>query len=122
MEAKLIKVTSTATKHANKSFISWLGGFFPHFCLGVKGCLGIGWVVGFGGFDCCFLFVVVRDRNKLGSTLLTLILTPLKTNTQFICGLDCTLLNLTQIILDHFLTHQCSLKARSQISNLLPLA
>jgi hypothetical protein len=35
----------------------------------------------FGGFDCCFLFEVGGARNELGCTLLTLILTPLKTNT-----------------------------------------
>jgi hypothetical protein len=33
-EAKLIQVTSTVTKHANKSFLSWLGGFFPYLSLG----------------------------------------------------------------------------------------
>jgi hypothetical protein len=38
-EAKLIQVTSTATKHANKSFMSWLGGFLPHFSLGAEGWL-----------------------------------------------------------------------------------
>jgi hypothetical protein len=35
-EAKLIQVTSTAIKHENKSFLSQLGGFFPHFSLGVE--------------------------------------------------------------------------------------
>jgi hypothetical protein len=85
-KAKLIQVTSTAIKHANKSFLSRLGGFFLHISLGVEGWLGIGYVVGFGEFDCCFLFVIVGARNELGSTLITLILTPLKTNTQFVCG------------------------------------
>jgi hypothetical protein len=44
-EVKLIQVTSTATKHANKSFLSWLGNFFPHLSLGVEGWLWTGWVV-----------------------------------------------------------------------------
>jgi hypothetical protein len=47
-EAKFNQVTSTATKHANKTFISWLEGFFLHTSLGVKGWLVIGWVVDFG--------------------------------------------------------------------------
>jgi hypothetical protein len=38
-EAKLIHVTSTATKHANKGFLSWLGDFFPH--LGLKDGFGL---------------------------------------------------------------------------------
>jgi hypothetical protein len=103
-EAKLIQVTSTATKHANKSFLSQLRGFFPHFPLGVEERLWIGWVVIFGGFDCFLLLVIVGTRDKLRSTLLTLVLIPLKTNTQFICGLGCTLLNLTQVILNQFFT------------------
>jgi hypothetical protein len=37
MEAKLIQVTSMTTKHVNKSFLSSLEGFFPHFSLGVEG-------------------------------------------------------------------------------------
>jgi hypothetical protein len=106
-----------ATKHVNISFLSWLGGFFLHIFL--EGWIQIGWVVSFGEFDCCFLFVIVGARNEVGSTLLTVILKHLKTNTQFVCGLDCTLLNLTQVILNHFLTHNHSLKVRSQISNLL---
>jgi hypothetical protein len=118
-EAKLIQVTSTATKHANKSFLSQLGVFFPHFSLGVEGRLWVGWVVSFGGFDCFLLLVVGGAGNELGSTLLTLIHTPLKTNIQFICGLGCTLLNPAQIILNPFLAHHISLKLRSQISNLL---
>jgi hypothetical protein len=48
---KLIQVTSTATKHANKSFFSWLGGFFPHFFLWIEGWLWIRWVVSFGWFE-----------------------------------------------------------------------
>jgi hypothetical protein len=75
--------------------------------------------VSFGGFDYFLLFVVVGGRNKVGSTRLTLVLTPLKDNTQFVCGLGCTLLNSTQIILNHLLTHNSSLKMRSQVSNLL---
>jgi hypothetical protein len=63
--------------------------------------LGVGWVVSFGGFDCCFLFVIGGAENELESTLLTLILTPLKINTQFVCGFSCTLLNLTQILLNN---------------------
>jgi hypothetical protein len=112
-------VTSTATKHANKSFLSQLGGFFPYFFLWVEGWLWVGWVVRFGGFDCCFLFVEGGARNKLGSTLLTLILTPLKPNTQSICGLGCTLLNPTQVLLNHFLAQNGFLKTYSQIGNLL---
>jgi hypothetical protein len=75
--------------------------------------------VSFDGFDYCFLFVVGGVGNELGSTLLTLILTPLKPNTQFVYGFSCTLLNPTQIILNQFLTHHCSLKVRNQISNIL---
>jgi hypothetical protein len=78
-KAKLIQVTSTTTKHTNKSFLSRLGGFFPHFSLGIEGRLWVGWVVSFSGFDCFLLLVVGGIGNKLGSTLLTLIPTPLKT-------------------------------------------
>jgi hypothetical protein len=119
MEAKLIQVTSTATKHANKSFLSWLGGFFPHFSLGVEGQLWIGCVVSFGGFDYFLHLVVVGARNKLRSTLLTLILTSLKADTQFLCGIGCTLFDSVQIIFNHFLTHHSSLKTRSQVCNLM---
>jgi hypothetical protein len=118
-EAELIQVTSTATKHVNKSILSWLGGFFPYLYLGVERWLCIRWVVSFGGFECFLLFVVVRARNKLGSTLLTLILTSLKANTQFVCGLGCTLFHIVQVILNHLITHHSSLKTRSQIGNLL---
>jgi hypothetical protein len=118
-EAKLIQVTSTATKHANKIFLSRLGGFFPYFSLWVEGWLWVGWVVSFGGFDCCFLFMVGGARNKLGSTLLTLILTPLKHNPQSVCGLGCTLLNPAQVLLNNLLTQHSFLKASSQICNLL---
>jgi hypothetical protein len=75
--------------------------------------------MGFGWFDCCFLFVVGGAGNKLGSTLLTLILTLLKTNTQSVCGFGCTLLNPAQILLNHFLTQNSFLKMCSQIGNLL---
>jgi hypothetical protein len=118
-EGKLIQVTSTATKYANKSFLSWLWGFFPYFSLWVEGWLWVGWVVSFSEFDCCFLFVVGGDENELGSTLLILILTPLKTNTQSVCGFGCTLLNPAQILLNHFLAQNGFLKTRSQISDLL---
>jgi hypothetical protein len=119
MEEKLIQVTSMATKHTNKNFHSRLGGFFPHFSLGVEGWFWIGWVVSFVGFDCFLLVIVVGARNKLGSTLLTLVLTSLKPNTQFICGLGYTLFHMVQVILNHYLTHHSSLKARSQVGNLL---
>jgi hypothetical protein len=81
MEAELIQVTSTATKHANRFFLSLLGGFFLT-SLGFEGWFWIGWVVSFGGFECFLLFVVVEARNKLGSTLLILVLTSLKINTN----------------------------------------
>jgi hypothetical protein len=83
LEAKLIQVTSAAIKHAHKTFLSRLEGFFPHFSLGVEGRLWIRWVVSFGWFECFLLLVVVGARDKLRSTLLILVLTPLKTNTQF---------------------------------------
>jgi hypothetical protein len=69
-----------ATKHAHKRFISWLGVFLFNFSFWVEGWLWIEWVVGFVWFDCCFLFVVGGAGNELESTLLTLILIPLKTN------------------------------------------
>jgi hypothetical protein len=112
-EAKLIEVTSTETKHANKRFLSQLAGFFPYFFLWV------GWVVSFGGFDYRFLLVVGGAGNKLGSTLLTLILTPLKPKTQSVYGLGCTLLNPAQILLNHFLVQNSFLKTCSQISDFL---
>jgi hypothetical protein len=102
-----------------KAFSLGLGGLFPHFSLGVEGRLWVGWVVSFDGVD-CFLFLVVGGaRNELGSTLLTFILTPLKTNTQFGCRFGCTLLNPTQIILDHFLVQSSFLKMWSQRGNLM---
>jgi hypothetical protein len=119
LEAKLIQVTCTATKQANKDFLSRLGGFFPHYSLRVEGRLWVGWVVSFGRFDCFLLLVVGGAVNEFGSTLLTLILTPLKTNTQFVCGFGCTLLNPTQTILNHLLTQNGLLKMYSQIGNLL---
>jgi hypothetical protein len=63
--------------------------------------------------------MAVGARNELGSTLLALILTPLKTNTQFACGFGCTLLNPTQIILNFILAHHYSIKMKSQIGDLL---
>jgi hypothetical protein len=38
-EAKLIQVTGMATKYAHKSFLSRIGGFFPHFSLRIEGRL-----------------------------------------------------------------------------------
>jgi hypothetical protein len=101
------------TKYANKMFLSRFGGFFTSFSLWV------GRVVSFDEFNYCFLFVVDGARNKLGSTLLTLILTPLKTNTQSICEFGCTLLNPAQVLLNHPLTKSSFLKTCSQIGNLL---
>jgi hypothetical protein len=72
----------------------------------------------FGRFNCFLLLMVGGAGNELESTLLILILTPLKTNTQFVCGFGCTLLNLTQIILNHFLAQNDFLKTRSKISDL----
>jgi hypothetical protein len=63
--------------------------------------------------------MVAGARNKLRSTLLTFLLTSLKPNTQFECGLGCTLLNPAQILLDHFLTQSSFLKTCCQIDNLL---
>jgi hypothetical protein len=40
-EAKLIHVTSTATKYANKSFLSQLGGFFLTPLMGLKDVFGL---------------------------------------------------------------------------------
>jgi hypothetical protein len=117
MEAKLIQVTNKATKYAHKSFLSRFRGFFPHTSPGVIGWLWIGWVVGFGWFDCFLLFVVVGARNKHRSTLLTLILTSLKPNAQFVCELCYTLLNPTQVILNHLLTQLGFLETCSQISD-----
>jgi hypothetical protein len=103
-EAKLIQVTSTTTKHANKSLHSRLRGFLPCFSLWVEGWLRIGWVMGFGWFDCFLFFMVAEVRNKLRSTLLTFLLTSL---------------NPAQILLGHFLTQSSFLKTCSQIDNLL---
>jgi hypothetical protein len=108
-----MQVTSTATKYAHKSFISRLGGFFLHTSLVVEQWLEIGWVVGFGRFECFVLFVVVGSRDKFGSTLLNLFLTSLKPNIQFVCGFGYTLLNPAQVLLNYFLTHHSSLKVRS---------
>jgi hypothetical protein len=63
---------------------------------------------------------VVRGAgNELGSTLLTLVLTPLKANTQSVCGFRCTLLNPTQVLLNHFLAQNSFLKLCSLIGHLL---
>jgi hypothetical protein len=118
-EAKLIQVTSTATKYANKSFLSRLGGFSLHASLWVEGWLWIGWVMGFGWSECFLFFMVARARNKFRSTLLTIFLTSLKPNPQFVCGFGCTLINPDQILLDHFLAQNGFLKTHNQINNLL---
>jgi hypothetical protein len=112
-------VTNTATKHANKIFLSRLGGFFPPLVFFVEGWFWIGWIVGFGWFECFLFFVVVQARNKLRSTLLPLFLTSLKPNTQLVCEFGCTLLNSAQILLNYFLTQNSLLKTCSQIGNLL---
>jgi hypothetical protein len=44
-EAELIHVTSMTTKHVNKCFLSWIGGFFPYLSFVVERWLWIGWVV-----------------------------------------------------------------------------
>jgi hypothetical protein len=107
-----------ATKHANKSFLSRLRGFSLHLSLCVKGRLWIGWIVGFDGFDGFLFLVVVRARNELRSTLSTVVLTPLKANTQIIYGFGYTLLNPTQVILNQLLTQFSFLKTSCQISDL----
>jgi hypothetical protein len=112
-------VTGTATKYAHKSFLSQLGGFFPHFSLWVERWLWIGWVMSFGEFDYFLLLVVVGARDELRSILLTLVLTPLKVNAQFVCGFGCTLLNSAQILLNHFLAQNSLFKTCSQIGSLL---
>jgi hypothetical protein len=118
-EAKLIQVTSTAVKHAHKSFLSRFRGFFPSFSIWDEGWLWIGWVMGFGWFECFLFFMVAEARKKLRSTLLTFLLTSLKPNTQSVCGLGSSLLNPAQILLDLFLTESSFLKTCSQIGNLL---
>jgi hypothetical protein len=85
----------------------------------VEGRLWVAWVVSFDGFDCFLLLMVGGAKNELGSTLLALILTPLKTNTQLVCGFGCTLLTPTQILLNHLLAQSSFLKTCSQIGNLL---
>jgi hypothetical protein len=119
LEAKLIQMTTTTTKHENESFLSWLGGFSLHTSLWVEGWLWIGWVMGFSWFEWFLFFMVAGARNKPRSTILTLLLTSLKPNTQSVCGLGCTLLNLAQILLDNFLAQNSFLKPWSQTSNLL---
>jgi hypothetical protein len=107
---KLIQVTHAVTKDANINFLTSLWSIFLYTSLGIEGWLGIGWVVGFVGFECFFLFMIIGDRNKLRSTLFTFILVSLKTNTQFVCGFSFTLLNSIQVILNYFHTHPGSLK------------
>jgi hypothetical protein len=67
--------------------------------------------------------MVAGARDKLRSTLLTLLLTllltPFKPNTQSVCGFGSTFLNPAQILLDHFLAQNSFLKMCSQISHLL---
>jgi hypothetical protein len=63
--------------------------------------------------------MVARASNKIKSTLLILFLTSLKPNPQSVCGFSCTLINLAQILLNHFLAQNCFLKTHSQISDLL---
>jgi hypothetical protein len=75
--------------------------------------------MGFDWFECFLFFMVGGAGNELWSTPLTLILTPLKTNTQYVCGFGCTLLNPAQILLNHFLAQNGFLKMRGQISKLL---
>jgi hypothetical protein len=118
-EAKLIQVTSIATQHEHKSFLSRLGGFSLHTSLWVEGWLWIGWVMGFCWFECFLFFMVAGARNKLRSTLLILFLTSLKHNPESVCGFGCTLLNPAQILLNHFLAQNDFLKTRSQISDLM---
>jgi hypothetical protein len=76
-----------ATKHAYKSFLSRLGGFFPHFFLGVGEWLWVGWIVSVGEFDCFLLLVVGGARDELRSILLTLVLTLLKPIPNLYVGL-----------------------------------
>jgi hypothetical protein len=66
--------------HTKSSSLS-LGVSFLISLLGLKEGFKFGWVLSFGGFDCCFLFVVGGARNELINTFQTLILTPLKANT-----------------------------------------
>jgi hypothetical protein len=75
--------------------------------------------MGFGWFECFLFFMIAGARNKLRSTLLTLILTSLKPSPQSVFGFGCTLLNLTQVLLNHLLTQHGFLKTCSQIGNLL---
>jgi hypothetical protein len=78
--------------------------------------------VSFDGFNCFLLFMVVGGRNELGISILTLVLTPLKVNTQFVYRFGCTPLNSTQIILNHFLTYNRAIKyATSYFSSIFSL-
>jgi hypothetical protein len=96
-----------------------LGVSFLASLIGLKNDFRVGWVVSFGGFDCCFLFVVGGARNELVITPLTLIPTPLKANTQSVCGFGCSLLNPTQVLLNNFFAQNSFLKTCSKIGNLL---
>jgi hypothetical protein len=96
-----------------------LGVSFLVSLFGLKDGFGLDGVMGFDWFKCFLFFMVAGGRNKLRSTLLTFLLISLKPNTQFLCGLGCTVLNLAQILLDHFLTQSSFLKTCSQIGNLL---
>jgi hypothetical protein len=73
----------------------------------------------FGWFESVHFFMLAEARNTLRSTFLTLFLTSIKPNLQFVYGFGCTLLNPTQIILSYFLAQNGFLKTPSQISNLL---
>jgi hypothetical protein len=75
--------------------------------------------MGFDWFDCLLFFMLAGARNKLRSTLLIFLLTFLKPNPQSICRFGCTLLNPTQVHLNHLLTQHGFLKTCSQIGNLL---
>jgi hypothetical protein len=63
--------------------------------------------------------MVAGARNKLRSTLLILLITSLKPNPQSVCGFGCTVLNLTQVLLNHLLTQFSFLKSSHQIGDLL---
>jgi hypothetical protein len=111
-------MTSTATKYANKSFLSQLGGFFPCSSLWVEGWLWVGWVVSFAGFDCCFLFVVGGLRMNLGalfSPLSSHLSKPTHNLYVDLVALSSTRLKSSSIIF----SLKIVFKAHSQISNLL---
>jgi hypothetical protein len=64
--------------HTVKTSSHSVWGFLLHTSLEVKGWLEIGCVVSFGGFDAFLRFVIGGAGNEFESTLLTLIITPLK--------------------------------------------